>query len=109
MNKTKNTKIFIIAGEASGDNLGAKLIKSLHQLQPSIEFYGIGGQKMQDQGFKSLFPIKELSIMGFVEIIPYIPKFFLRLRQSLNYIKQVQPDIVITIDSPGFNFRLAKK
>lgn len=103
-------KIFIIAGEASGDLLGAKLIKAIkHNAGNDIEFYGIGGKRMEEEGIKSLFPISEISVMGFLEIIPHIPNIFARINQTVEKIKQIEPDILITIDSPGFNFRIAKK
>ncbi|MFN7039464.1 MAG: lipid-A-disaccharide synthase [Alphaproteobacteria bacterium] len=109
MNNTNNIKIFIIAGEASGDNLGSKLMKSLIAKNPSIKFYGIGGNKMTAQGLDSIFPMNELSIMGFSEILPYIPKFLFRIYQTISAIKKIRPNLIVTIDSPGFNFRIAKK
>ena len=63
-------KIFIIAGEASGDWLGAKLIR---ELKDKAEFHGIGGTKMQGEGLKSIFPMQEISLMGFAEILPHLP------------------------------------
>jgi lipid-A-disaccharide synthase len=101
-------KIYIIAGEASGDNIGAKLMREILKQNPDSEFYGIGGEKMQEIGMNLLFPAKELSIMGFLEIIPAIPKMWLRIRKAVADIIKVQPDIVITIDSSGFTFRVAK-
>ncbi len=104
-----NYKIFIIAGEASGDLLGAKLITSLkNQSENNIEFYGIGGDKMESKGMKSLFPMGELSLMGFAEIIPHLPHLLKRIKETESEIKILKPDIVVTIDSPGFNFRVAK-
>jgi lipid-A-disaccharide synthase len=102
-------KVFIIAGEPSGDLLGAKLINALRELHDgNIEFYGIGGEGMQAQGLESIFPMTELTHIGFAEIVPYIPRLLRRLRQTVNKIKQLKPDVIVTIDSPGFNFRLAK-
>lgn len=102
--------VYIIAGEASGDLLGAKLIKALRAKDKNyIEFIGIGGEHMIGQGLKSLFPMSELSIMGWAEIIPHIPHLLKRIRQTVEDIKKNKPDIVITIDSPGFNFRVAKE
>jgi lipid-A-disaccharide synthase len=106
----KQTKIYIIAGEASGDNIGAKLIEQLKKSSKfPLEFYGVGGKKMQAQGLQSLFPMHEISIIGFAEIIRHIPNLLKRLKQTFNHIKQIQPDCVITIDAPGFNKRIAKK
>lgn len=103
-------KIYIIAGEASGDNIGAKLITQLKNISKfPLEFYGVGGKKMQEVGLQSLFPMEEISIIGFIEAIPHIPNIFRRLKQTFEDIKKIQPDCIITIDSPGFNKRLAKK
>ncbi|MGB4191333.1 MAG: lipid-A-disaccharide synthase [Rickettsiales bacterium] len=101
-------KIYLIAGEASGDNIGSKLIKAIKLLAPDTLFYGVGGKKMREQGMNLLFPSEELAVMGFLEIIPYLPKFILRLKQTISDILSIQPDVVITIDSPGFSFRVAK-
>ncbi|MCE3233188.1 MAG: lpxB, partial [Rickettsiaceae bacterium] len=103
-------KIYIIAGEASGDIYGAKLIESLRKLSPSpIEFSGIGGDKMAAAGLTSLFPMSEISIMGFMEVIPHIPNTLRRIRQTVEDIKNIRPDVVITIDSPGFCCRVVEK
>lgn len=102
--------IYIIAGEASGDIYGGKIIHALRkQYQGDLRFEGIGGREMEEQGFLSLFPMKELSIMGFLEVLPRIPKMMRRIRQTIRHIKQIKPDVILTIDSPGFNFRVAKK
>lgn len=103
------TKIFIIAGEASGDWLGAKLIRELKILKPDVEFYGIGGNKMALEGFTSIFPMQEISLMGFAEIVPHLPNLFKRIKQTENEIRRIKPDVVVTIDSPGFAFKIAEK
>jgi lipid-A-disaccharide synthase len=105
MNKLK---IFIIAGEASGDVLGGNLIAELKKLR-KISLYGVGGTSLKKKGLKSLFPMEELSIMGFVEIIPHIPNILKRINECCAEIIKLQPDLVITIDSPDFNFRVVKK
>ena len=105
-------KFFIIAGEASGDVLGSKLIKELkiqnHQNHDS-QFIGVGGKLMKEQGLVSIFPMEELSIMGFAEIVPHIPKLMRRIRETADKIISEKPDFVITIDSPDFCFRVIKK
>lgn len=108
MSKAK-LKIFIVAGEASGDNIGGKLISALKAKTDILEFYGIGGTKMLKEGLHSIFPMHELSIMGFAEVIPKIPTILHRLKQTVDTIAKIQPDIIITIDSFGFNSRLIKK
>lgn len=106
---TKKIKIFIIAGEASGDFLGAKLIAALKSINPDIEFFGIAGPKMQQEAITSLFPIEEISLFGFFEILPHLPKLIKLINYTIGSIKTIKPDLVITIDSPGFNFRIASK
>jgi lipid-A-disaccharide synthase len=102
-------KIYIIAGEASGDIYGAKLIAALRKTNSDIEFFGIGGDKMTAEGLTSLFPMAEISIMGFLEVVKHIPHVLKRINQTVADIKTIQPDMVITIDSPGFCCRVADK
>ncbi len=101
-------KIMIIAGEASGDLLGAQLIKALRHKNPLISFCGVGGYAMQEKGFTSLFPMQEISIMGIVEILPKLWQVFKRLSQVKRFIKVNRPKVLVTIDSPGFNKIVAK-
>ena len=103
--------IYLIAGEPSGDLLGARLMASLKEkaADGGIEFAGIGGPEMSAQGLNSLFPMSELSVMGVAEILPHLPHFIRRIRQTVVDIKSVRPAVLITIDSPGFCFRVAKK
>jgi lipid-A-disaccharide synthase len=100
--------IYLIAGEASGDALGAGLMRSLRAAQPGIRFAGIGGEAMQREDLRSLFPCSDLSIMGFLEVVPHIPALLKRLRETALDIVAKQPAVIVTIDSPGFNFRLAQ-
>ena len=105
----KNPKIYIVAGEPSGDILGDQLIKSLQTKFDSPIFNGVGGEKMQSNNFRSLFDMSHISIFG---IFPVIKKLFFLLRKIndvVNDIVQIKPDIIILIDSPDFNHRVAKK
>jgi lipid-A-disaccharide synthase len=102
-------KIYIIAGEDSGDNIGSKLMLALKQTIPDCQFFGIGGRKMEAQGLNSLFAMEEISIFGFFEIIPHIRKIIALINLTVNSIIAIKPDIVITIDSRGFNYKVAKK
>ncbi|MEI7670284.1 MAG: lipid-A-disaccharide synthase, partial [Pseudomonadota bacterium] len=86
--------VYIIAGEASGDALGAGLMESLKSQSAAINFAGIGGDQMKNSGLDSLFPYNELSIMGFLEIVPHIPKFLRLLQLTENDIVQKQPDVI---------------
>ncbi len=102
-------KIFISAGEPSGDFLGGLLMKRLKTLNPDIQLMGIGGLYMKAEGLKSLFPMEELSLMGLFEILPHLFSLYNRLQETVETIVQAKPDVVVTIDSPGFNFALAKR
>ena len=102
-------KIFIVTGESSGDLLGSKLICELKNSNLPIEFCGVGGQQMKDRGFESIFPIEDLSVMGFLEVVPHIPKLLKRINQVVEKIQEFQPDILITIDAPDFCFRVFNK
>ncbi len=102
--------IYIIAGEASGDLLGAHLMRSLKaKSKRPISFYGIGGEKMEAEGLKSLFPYYELSMLGFIEILPYAFNLMARIQMTVDDILAKHPDIVVTIDVPGFCYRVVKK
>ena len=101
-------KIFISVGEISGDQIAGLIIKEFiknHQ----IELQGIGGNNLKKLGLKTLFPLKEISIMGLLEVIPKIPKLMSLISFTVNKILLFKPDIIITVDAPGFNFRILKK
>jgi len=100
--------IFLIAGEASGDQLGADLMASLKAIQ-KIRFAGIGGEAMKAQGLQSLFPMEELSLMGFVNILSNLPTLWHRLKSAVETIRVLKPDVVVTIDAPEFSFRVMKR
>ena len=101
-------KVFIIAGEESGDKLGGALMAGLRQLRPDVEFDGVGGELMQSHGLLSRFPMQELSVMGLVEILPKYFHFKRRIREMADAVIATQPDVLITIDSPEFCLRVAK-
>ena len=103
-------KIFIIAGEDSGDKLGSAIMDSLNEVIASpLKFSGIGGNSMTSRGLQSLFPMSELSVMGFVEIASQYTKLQKRINQTVCSILNEKPDILLTIDAPEFCFRVAKK
>ncbi len=95
--------IYLIAGEASGDFIGSSLMQSLKlSSNDHIKISGIGGERMQAAGLQSLFPMQELSLMGFAEVVPHIRKLKQRIRETVADIIAGTPDIVVSIDSPGF-------
>jgi lipid-A-disaccharide synthase len=100
--------IYIIAGETSGDVLGARLMYAMGS-QTDLNFNGIGGAMMAQNGLQSLFPMDELSVMGIFEIIPKIPHLLKRINETAKDIIARQPNIVVTIDSPDFCKRVVKK
>ena len=104
------TRIFLVAGEPSGDNLGAKLMLALKRATGgAVEFSGVGGERMAGEGLKSLFPLSDLSVMGLAEVVPRLPTIFARLRQTAEAIKTTRPDIVVLIDAPSFGLRVADR
>lgn len=102
--RNKKIKIFIIAGEVSGDVLGAKIMNEM----PNAEFIGIGGENMQTAGLKSIFPISDLAVMGFFEVLAHAKTLTSRINQTVDAIIKSKPDIVLTIDAPGFAKRVIK-
>lgn len=100
-------RIYLIAGEPSGDALGAALMAGLTQLS-DVEFHGVGGPLMQAQGLNSQFPMDELSIMGIAEVLPKYRALKRRIAECAEAVQALQPDVLITIDSPDFCLRVAK-
>ena len=101
-------KVYLIAGEASGDRLGAALMAGLKALAPDVEFFGVAGPLMEAEGAKSVFPMEELSVMGLAEILPKYFHLKRRIRETAEDVLRLQPDVMITIDSPDFCLRVAK-
>ncbi|MCB1529852.1 MAG: lipid-A-disaccharide synthase [Rhodospirillales bacterium] len=104
----REAHIYLIAGEASGDFLGAQLMKSLKEARPGIRFSGIGGPLMEAEGLQSIFPYEELSLMGILEVLPNIIHILKRIKQTIENIEKINPDILVTIDAPDFSFRVVK-
>ncbi len=105
----QSCKVMIVAGEASGDLHGSNLIRAAAEYHPQLSFYGVGGDKMQAAGCRILFPSNELSVMGVVEVVRQLPKIFHRFQQLKRLIRETEkPDLLILIDFPDFNLRLAK-
>lgn len=106
MNKEK---IFIIAGEDSGDLHGAKLMKEIKEVRPGTTFFGIGGNRMKSEGIQLTEHINQLNVIGFLEVLKNYKKIKKIFDKTLLDIKKLNPDKIILIDYPGFNLRLAKK
>jgi lipid-A-disaccharide synthase len=102
-------RIGIVAGEASGDLLGSHLIQALKQKRSDLEFVGIAGPKMMNEGAQSLFPIERLSIRGYVEVIKHLFGLLRLRRKLLKHFLNNPPDLFIGIDAPDFNLWLEKK
>lgn len=106
---TATLKVAVIAGEVSGDLLGADLIRSLKgHYSGSVELIGVGGEALEAQGLVSLFDYSELSIMGFTQVLKKLPKLISRINQTAQAIIVAKPDILLIIDSPDFTHRVAK-
>ena len=101
-------KIFLIAGEPSGDSLGGNLLEGLLRIYPDVEFIGVGGPSMIEKGLVSIFPYDELSVMGITEVLSNLPRLVNRKNQLVASILSDSFDAVVTIDSPDFNLRVAK-
>lgn len=101
-------RVFILAGEPSGDKLGGALMAGLKTLRPDVVFEGIGGPLMQAEGLASRFDMSELSVMGLAEILPKYRHLKRRIAQTADAVLAMQPDVLITIDSPDFSLRVAK-
>ncbi|KIN77233.1 lipid-A-disaccharide synthase [Sulfitobacter mediterraneus] len=102
-------KVFILAGELSGDKLGGALMAGLKELRPEVQFDGIGGPEMMAQGLVSRFDMSELSVMGLAEILPKYRALMARINETAQAVIDTAPDVLITIDSPDFSLRVARK
>lgn len=101
-------KLFVIAGEASGDKLGGALMEGLAKLAPGIEWQGIGGPEMAAQGLDSRIAMEELSVMGLMEVVPKYRHLKRRIAETAQAVVEMRPDALITIDSPDFCLRVAR-
>ena len=103
-------RIFLIAGEHSGDALGAKLIEALHKLSPQrIALAGVGGELMEAKGCASLFPLEELAVMSPLDVLPRLRSIYGRIRQSVDAVLSFRPDVLVILDSPEFTHQVARR
>ncbi|MEM7527357.1 MAG: lipid-A-disaccharide synthase [Pseudomonadota bacterium] len=102
-------RLYLVAGEPSGDRLGGALIGALRHLAPGLEIAGIGGQAMRAEGLRPLFDIAELSVMGITEVLPRLPRLLRRISETVAAAEAFRPNALITIDSPSFSLRVASR
>ncbi len=105
---SQSTKIFISAGEASGEHYGTLLIPALRRLAPDAEFFGLGGQRMDALGFRRVVRAEDVAVMGITEVILHMPRIYGEYRRLKAAIKSEEPDIAVLIDFPDVNLSLAK-
>ena len=104
--RTAPLRIGIVAGEASGDNLAAGLISAIRERLPDAQFEGVAGPRMKEAGCSELFPMKELAVMGLVEVIRHLPRLLSIRRQLRRHFLENPPDVFVGVDAPDFNIGL---
>ncbi|HEY9163471.1 MAG TPA: lipid-A-disaccharide synthase [Magnetovibrio sp.] len=102
--------VFVVAGEHSGDALGASVMAAVSQkLGGHVRFAGVGGPDMQAAGLESLFPMEDLAVMGVFEVLPRLPLLLKRIKQTADAVERIKPQVMLTIDAPDFCFRVIKR
>ncbi len=102
--------VFLVAGEPSGDSLGAGLMRGLlAESAGAVEFTGVGGPEMEAEGLASLFPMSDIAVMGIAEVVPALARVLGRLRQTVRAVRDARPSVLVTIDSQAFSRRLARR
>jgi lipid-A-disaccharide synthase len=102
-------RILISAGEASGEMYGAQLMEALHRLDPSLEFFGVGGDRMRAAGCDTVVDAKDLAVVGITEILGHLPKIWRLFHKLIAEADKRKPDVAVVIDSPAFNWRVARQ
>ncbi|MBM3625302.1 MAG: lipid-A-disaccharide synthase, partial [Alphaproteobacteria bacterium] len=105
----KAPRIFLVAGEASGDQLGAALMRALRDACPKIAFAGVGGEAMAREGLVSLFPLADIAVMGLVPVLARLPRLVRRIDETARAIVDLAPDCLVIIDAPDFTHRVARR
>ena len=104
----KSNKILLVAGEVSGDLHGSHLVEAVQRIEPGVQFFGVGGEGLEKRGMKLLYPAHSLSVVGITEVFVKLGTILKALRGLKRSLKREKPDLVILIDFPEFNLRLAK-
>ena len=107
--KSEILKVYFITGEESGDALGSDLIQSFRKMKIAIAPMGLGGERMQAQGFQSLFEISKLSVMGISGVVAKLPSLLSLIRKTASDVLVKNPDVLVLIDSPEFSYRIARR
>ncbi len=102
-------KIFILTGEASGDKLASKVIEDLKKINSNIEYLSVGGENIKKMGIKSIYDLKEITYLGFTNVILNLFKIKKKITETVNAIESFKPDILFTVDSPDFTLRVAER
>lgn len=102
-------RIWLVAGEDSGDQLGAKLMRALREVAPGATFGGVGGEAMAEAGFVSLFPLDDVAVMGYLPVLARARTLLRRIRETADDVIAARPDALVIIDSPGFTHAVAKR
>ena len=102
-------RIYVVAGEASGDRLASDLVRVLKKQNPDLQAYGVGGPMLRAAGQEQSFDLARHAVVGLTDVLKNLPKFLKFFRQVKAEILRLRPDVVILVDYPGFNLRLAKE
>ena len=102
-------KIFIVTGEPSGDKLASKVIYNLKKINPNIEYLSVGGENLKSLGIRSIYDLKEITYIGFTNVLFNLFKINKKINQTVNSIIEFNPDILFTVDSPDFTLRVAER
>ena len=102
-------KVFILTGEPSGDKLASKVINDLKKINQNLEFLSVGGEHLQSLGIKSIYDLKEITYLGFTNVILNIFKINKKINETVKSIISYNPDVLFTVDSPDFTLRVAEK
>jgi len=105
----RHRTIWLVAGEDSGDQLGAKLMRALREAEPDAVFGGVGGEAMAEEGFASLFPLDDVAVMGYLPVLARARTLLRRIRETVEATIRARPDVLVIIDSPGFTHAVARR